>query len=253
MIRRDWPVDLVRKWIENERRTGPWIAAQLHCCERTVWDICEKHHIKSPFRRDWPVEDMRRWIEDDGQSQHWVARKLKAPVQSVHNVCKRHKIKTAPPPSGPDSSDWRGGQSIRRGYMRVYCPYHPTASYCKPYVWEHRLVMEKHLGRYLKPGEVVHHKNRNKLDNRIENLTLYQSNSEHLRDELTGKTPKRGPAWIENVRAGHRKRGEAWLESVRAGVRKRERNRAASKLNALQMQQTNGRLPESPDKAAPPL
>lgn len=48
-------------------------------------------------------------------------------------------------------------------------------------VAEHRLVMEKKLGRKLKPTEIVHHKDGNKLNNDIDNLVL-TTRSSHINE-----------------------------------------------------------------------
>ena len=80
---------------------------------------------------------------------------------------------------------WKGGKRMLLGYVRSYKPDHPFHD-IDGYVMEHRLVMEEHLGRYLTPKEVVHHINKVKDDNRIENLQLFDSNSMHLSYELIG-------------------------------------------------------------------
>ena len=87
------------------------------------------------------------------------------------------------------SPGWKGGrkQETYDRYIRIYCPSHPYCDKGK-YVLEHRLVMEKHLGRVLLPTEVVHHINSIRDDNRIENLMLFSSNGKHMSFELKGKS-----------------------------------------------------------------
>lgn len=55
-----------------------------------------------------------------------------------------------------------------------------------------RIVMEKYLGRLLKPEEVVHHINGDITDDRIENLMLFPNTNEHIKEHhrlLGHKTP----------------------------------------------------------------
>lgn len=77
---------------------------------------------------------------------------------------------------GEKNHRWKGGRMKIQGYILVYQPNHPYTTFGGKYVREHRLVMEKHLGRYLKPNEIVHHKNGIRDDNRIENLELLVRN-----------------------------------------------------------------------------
>ena len=68
---------------------------------------------------------------------------------------------------------WTGGKTTNgKGYIRLHSPDHPNSD-TKGYVYEHRLVMERTLGRYLEPHENVHHKNGVKEDNRPKNLELW--------------------------------------------------------------------------------
>lgn len=81
---------------------------------------------------------------------------------------------------------WQGGYAVDEdGYILEHCPDHPQAT-AGGYVRQHRLVMEKMLGRYLTPQEVVDHRNRDTSDNDPGNLELYRSNADHLAATLTG-------------------------------------------------------------------
>lgn len=61
----------------------------------------------------------------------------------------------------------------KKGYVLLRVPEHPRSSKNNPYVFEHILVMEEFIGRFLIKGENVHHKNGIRDDNRIENLELW--------------------------------------------------------------------------------
>lgn len=75
---------------------------------------------------------------------------------------------------------WKIEKVISKGdYNYALVPEHPFATK-NGYVLFHRVVMDNHLGRVLNRNEVVHHKNHNKNDNRVENLEVFDA-SEHCR------------------------------------------------------------------------
>lgn len=65
------------------------------------------------------------------------------------------------------------------GYWMIPIPdgYEGTVYSCG-YIYEHRYVLEKKIGRYLKKDEIAHHLNGNTFDNRPENLEI-KSRIEH--------------------------------------------------------------------------
>lgn len=90
------------------------------------------------------------------------------------------KGKKFPNQSGKKHWNWKGGKFLsKEGYVYIYTPKHPFAN-SDGYILEHRLKMEKHLGRYLTGQDIVHHKNEIKNDNRIKNLEI-TNRIEHAR------------------------------------------------------------------------
>ena len=66
-----------------------------------------------------------------------------------------------------------GDKRIENGYVQVRMK--------NRWVYEHRYVAEKKLKRKLRKGEIIHHRNRDRLDNRPGNLQLVRSQAEHMR------------------------------------------------------------------------
>ena len=89
-----------------------------------------------------------------------------------------------PPHSGFQKGNKYGGHNFKgiiihqQGYVLIHKPDHPFRTK-GGYVFEHRLVMEANLGRLLTKEENIHHIDFDKANNKIENLHLFSSNSEH--------------------------------------------------------------------------
>jgi len=106
-----------------------------------------------------------RWVEVRKARQNRWCRYCSSKVNLVNITGERNK-------------NWKGGRiKGTDGYIQVCLApddfFFSMATLGKHrYVFEHRLVMAKHLGRCLHRWEIVHHKNHIRDDNRIENLQL---------------------------------------------------------------------------------
>ena len=105
---------------------------------------------------------------------------MKGNQHSEETKAKMRAAAQSRPHTGEQATRWQGGRHVdNKGRVFIHMPGHPNAP--EPnYILEHRLVMEQHLGRYLRSDEHVHHINHNRGDNRLENLMLL-SRGEHSR------------------------------------------------------------------------
>lgn len=89
---------------------------------------------------------------------------------------------------GIKSNLWKGGiAKHQRGYVLIRCSNHPYGDK-RGYVFEHRLVIEKQIGRFLNKEEASHHINKILTDNRPENLMAFVNHSAHRKFECKKTT-----------------------------------------------------------------
>lgn len=122
-------------------------------------------------------------------------------------MSKKHREKISKALMGKNlaenNGNWKGGRIFdsKNERVLVYKPEHPFATK-KGYVYEHRLIMEKHIGRYLRKNELVHHKDNDRSNNNIENLEI-MSWPQHMRHHIT----KHVGCKVEGCSNEHRARG----------------------------------------------
>ncbi len=180
------PKELKRLYIDEEKSLQE-IGYICGVAFQTVSKWLKKHNIEArPFTTVGKKYPKRKKREKDPNAPHWrTGTKL-----SPEHATKATKHISQFWGSGENNPSWKGGTTLDHGYKIIRINGKRFR--------EHRLVMEKHLGRKLTRKEQIHHINGDKLDNRIENLMVL-SNAEHQRLHWVERTPEEQKEIIDNL------------------------------------------------------
>lgn len=155
------------------------IAEQFGCDRLNVRHILKRRGVQIRTYRTYPLDDESAAIIRERRAQGLnfasIAREMGVPPHRVLGWARQMGISDFQGKKGPESHAWRGGVTVHNGYRFLRLneddPLYAMAGN-NSYAAEHRVVMARSLGRILTRKETVHHKNGDRLDNRLENLQL---------------------------------------------------------------------------------
>lgn len=133
--------------------------------KRNISEGLKRLGIKPPSRKGIPISKETR-------------KKMSESHKGI-KLSEETKRKMSKARTGEKNHNWKGGIWVNgEGYVLILKPNHPYST-CRGYIKRSRFIMEQHLGRYLKPEEIVHHKNEIKDDDWIGNFILFPNKAKH--------------------------------------------------------------------------
>lgn len=165
----EWADSAVSMYVDGHKRVAE-IAKECGVTKQRIYQILSARGIETQNRRPRGSGGGPRIAKTHGCA------KCDKPIAISSTYC-RECAKEAY--SGPNSRLWRGGRRItKEGYVWLRAKDHPGRM-GNGYISEHVLVIEESIGRMLVQGELIHHKNGIRADNRLENLELWSTSHPH--------------------------------------------------------------------------
>ena len=163
--RYDWTNEIDKFIKDNYEDKGcKWCSEQLEMPYKAIQMRARKLNVSTYKSIEW-TDEIIDYLKDNYAEKGGakISRELGISIHAVYKKAESLGLKKVP----------KDGYTTVNGYQSVGKSGNQEL--------EHRKIMEEHLGRELGFNEIVHHKNGDKLDNRLENLKI-MTRAEHLQD-----------------------------------------------------------------------